>query len=372
MVSILYPLCAVLAWLAGLYKLPSLRRQKDAAFLTLCVAFVLLAATFTISTPMIWRHIDRLAGYPNISALLSQGCALTFTMALQVLLLLWLHSRKDAWARIRLSSLAFAVVLAAMVALFLLTPIAPENTTDFAESNAGQPYYAAYLLLYVITFAVMQIEVFRLCARYARRCGRPWLRWGLRTAMAGAALGLIYCLARTADVAGALSGLDPRSWEPTAQIGASGGEILYLIGWTMPSWGPRLSSAWAWIADYRAHRQLYGLWAALYRLTPQIALDPPRSRISDILNIRDLGFRLHRRVIEIQDGYLALRPYLPAAAANRPAASTPVTPPPPPTDVDPATAAAQIRSAMDAKASNAPPVTASASLLAGRTMLTAR
>jgi hypothetical protein len=121
-----------------------------------------------------------------------------------------------------------------MTALFLLTPTAPENPADFAASNAGQPYYAVYLLVFATAFAVMQIEVIRLCVRYARNCGRPWLRRGLRTATAGAAFGVIYSLARTADAAGALSGLDPRRWEPIAQLGAGGGEILYLIGWTMP------------------------------------------------------------------------------------------------------------------------------------------
>jgi hypothetical protein len=354
--SMLYPFCAILAWLAAFYELPRLRRQKDASLLALCAAFTLLAAGFTFSTPTIWLHVDRLVRYPNISALLSQGCAFIFTAALQVLLLLWLNSREDAWARIRRRSPAFAAVLAAMTILFLLTPKTPENPTDFAASNAGQPYYAAYLLLYMAAFAVMQIEVIRLCVRYARNCGRPWLRRGLRTATAGAAFALIYCLARTADAVGALAGLDVRTWEPIARVGVSAGDILYLIGWTMPSWGPRLSAAWAWIADYRAHRSLYALWAALYELAPQMALDPPRTRTGDILSMRDMHFRLHRRVIEIQDGILALRPHLAAAVADGPAATGAPHPAAAPLGyVGPAVIAAQLRTAMDAKASNAPP-----------------
>jgi hypothetical protein len=354
MSSVLYPCCAVLAWLAAFYKLPRLRRQPDASLITLCVAFMLLAATFTISTPAIWLRIDRLVGYPNISALLSQGSVIIFTAVLQVLLLLWLNSRQVAWAKIRPRSLAFAMALAAMAILFLLAPKAPENPTDFAVDNAGQPYYAAYLLLYVAAFAVMQIEVIRLCGRYARSCGRPWFRLGLRISMVGAALGIIYCLARTADVAGALSRLDPDRWETVPRLGAGGGEILYLIGWTMPSWGPRLSAAWAWMASYRAHRQLYPLWAALYKLTPEIALDPPKSRIDDILNVRDLSFRLHRRVVEIQDGRFALRPYLAVAIAGGPRATAADTARAP-GQVDPAAEAARLRVAIDAKASNVPP-----------------
>jgi hypothetical protein len=356
MSSILYPFCAALAYLAAFYKLPHLRRRPDASLFTLCVAFLLLAATFTISTPTVWLRIDWLTGYPNISALLSQGCVIIFTAALQVLLLLWLNSREDAWAKIWPRSLAFGMTLAAMVTLFLLAPAAPENPTNFAESNAGQPYYAAYLFLYVTAFAWVQIEVVLLCVRYARRCGHPWLRRGLHTATAGAACGLIYCLVRAADVAGALSGLDMTGWETVARLGAGGGEILYLIGWTMPSWGPRLSAARAWIVNYRAHRQLYQLWAALYELTPKIALDPPKSRIGDILNVRDLSFRLHRRVVEIQDGRLALRPYLAAAVADAPQA-TAAGPGHVPGHADPAAEAAQLKIAMDAKINRVPPAT---------------
>jgi hypothetical protein len=362
MASILYPFCAVLAWLAACYELPRLRRQKDASLLALCAGFVLLAAGFTIATPTIYLHIDRLVGYPNISALLSEGCALIFAAALQVMLLLWLYPREDASARIWPRSLAFAVVLAAMVILFLLAPRAPENPADFAASNARQPYFAAYLLLYMAAFMMMQIEVIRLCARCAGNCGRPWLRRGLRTATAGAAFALIYSLARTADVTGALAGLDARMWEPIARVGVGVGDILYLIGWTMPSWGPRLSAAWAWIVNYRAYRQLYPLWAALYMLAPQIALDPPRTRIGDILNTLDLHFRLHRRVIEIQDGILALRPHLATAVADQPAATGALhATAGPPGHVEPAIAASQLRNALHAKASNAPPPTVEAS-----------
>lgn len=63
------------------------------------------------------------------------------------------------------------------------------------------------------------------------------------------------------------------------------------------------------LPTYRSLRRLYPLWMALYRATPEIALLPPPSRLADVLTLRDPTFRLYRRVIEIQDGRLALRPY---------------------------------------------------------------
>ena len=43
---------------------------------------------------------------------------------------------------------------------------------------------------------------------------------------------------------------------------------------------------------------------------------PPSSRVADIVTLRDLKFLLYRRVVEIRDGIVALRPYRDPAAAR--------------------------------------------------------
>jgi hypothetical protein len=55
----------------------------------------------------------------------------------------------------------------------------------------------------------------------------------------------------------------------------------------------------------------------LREINPEIALDPAPSGFRDTLRIRDLDFRLYRRIIEIRDGRLALRPFLDADVARR-------------------------------------------------------
>jgi hypothetical protein len=67
---------------------------------------------------------------------------------------------------------------------------------------------------------------------------------------------------------------------------------------------------------YRAHRELYPLWSALREISPEIALDPAPSEFYDRLRVRDLDFRLYRRIIEIRDGRLALRPFFDADVAR--------------------------------------------------------
>jgi len=59
------------------------------------------------------------------------------------------------------------------------------------------------------------------------------------------------------------------------------------------------------------------LWSALHEITPEIALDPAASELRDRLRFRNLDFRLYRRVIEIRDGRLVLRPFLDADVARR-------------------------------------------------------
>ncbi|MBA8930984.1 hypothetical protein BC739_008231 [Kutzneria viridogrisea] len=307
--SVLYPLCAAVAWLALIYKFPALRvRPRDHAVHALAAAFAFLGLSFTISTPVVWAWIDALTGVTNLSTLLSQGFVIAFVAAEQVLLVLWAFPPHRAWPKARRRLTWVGVVLAAMVALFLAADTTEERTTDFVVHYAGQPYYATYLLVYVTAFTAGQLEVSVLCLRYARAVGTPWLRRGLLIAGSGAVLGLFYCAARYADVALTPLGLDPARWEFVARLGAGLGALLNLVGWTLPGWGPALG----WIGRLRSYRRLHPLWSALYAASPQIALDPPGSRFT----LADSGFRLYRRVIEIRDGRLALHQHMDPAVAE--------------------------------------------------------
>jgi hypothetical protein len=95
-----------------------------------------------------------------------------------------------------------------------------------------------------------------------------------------------------------------------------------LVGSTLPAWGERvglgaaLAALGRWADAYRAYRRLYPLWRDLVRVTPEVALQAPTPPALDALTWRDLRLRLYRRVIEIWDGRLALRPYLDASVAE--------------------------------------------------------
>jgi hypothetical protein len=301
--AVLYPACALVALVAFLYKLRALRRDREAALAILCVAFGLLFLTFLLSTPPVWTWVDTAFRVPNLAGMLAQSCALVGAVCQQAIVLIWDLGWPGARRRIVLRATGLGLVLAAMVTLYALS--VRDMTTrpgDYALVSAGIRLYSVYLLLYVPAYLVVQGDVARLCLRYASRITpRVWLRRGLRTAAAGAIAGLVYCLVRLSDVAAPAIGVDAHRWEPVAQLGASLGACGVIAGWTMPSWGPRLSA----VAHYRSYWRLRPLWQALHEVVPHIAL----ARATRLPVPGFVRFRLIRTMVEIRDARIALTPF---------------------------------------------------------------
>ncbi|GAA2977918.1 MAB_1171c family putative transporter [Actinokineospora diospyrosa] len=303
--GVLYPLCASLAWVSLLFKLPGLlRRDRGAAAVAVGFFYLFMALTFTISDPRVWAALDRVMGVPNLALVLSQGSVMGVAASQLAALTHWDLEPDRARPLVRRRIWAFGAVFAAMVALFAAADLTEEDTTTAAVRFAGHGVYSVYLMLYVTAFAVTEYLIVVRCLRYARAVAGTWLRRGLRLAATGALGGLVYAAARYADVVARPLGLDPQRWEVVAQLGAGLGAICTLIGWSLPGWGPQVRWLRSWWRAHRAYSALYPLWAALMAANPGLALDRAAGRWA----MRDLDFRLHRRVIEIQDGLRWLRP----------------------------------------------------------------
>jgi uncharacterized protein DUF6545 len=83
----------------------------------------------------------------------------------------------------------------------------------------------------------------------------------------------------------------------------------------LPRWGPRLQ---AWRRHRRWYRLLRPLWTALCRVDRDIAFLPPRPVLVEALTVTRIGFRLHRRVVEIRDVLIGpLRRHLDPAVLYR-------------------------------------------------------
>lgn len=356
--SIAYPLVAALAAIALAYKIPALLRDPRSPTRRALVAMLAcLVWAPTVNTPVVYLAFDRLVGVPNLARLVAHAGILGFAVSVQILLLHWTVPQPARWRTwVRLASVVVAA--AAMTVLFVLAPV-DESTTEFTVRYGDAPHIDQYMMVYLGYFAVALVDIMRLSWRYARLTTRPFLRLGLRLVTVGAASGVVYCVEKAAYVAARRAGIElvPAPIQETLSPLLTGtGSLLMLIGFTIPSWGPRVAGAGTWLRRYRTYRRLSPLWFLVYQATPEIALHPSTGRPT-IGAIRDLEYRLVRRVVEIRDGWLALRPYLDrrtADAARRLARDAGL-------DDDRTTAvvhAAVLTGACAAKARNAPPAEA--------------
>ena len=82
----------------------------------------------------------------------------------------------------------------------------------------------------------------------------------------------------------------------------------FMGGATFPVWGPRIGieAVVRWCRLARSYHALRPLWSALRQAAPSVAFDPTGTRIRP----GNLALARYRRVIEIWDARLRLRPYL--------------------------------------------------------------
>ncbi|MCZ4119443.1 MAB_1171c family putative transporter [Streptomyces sp. H39-S7] len=94
--------------------------------------------------------------------------------------------------------------------------------------------------------------------------------------------------------------------------------------WTGPRWsaahgaaaglrqrlpaGRTLPTPAGWLRAWHGYRRIGPLWTAMHAALPEIALTGPALRLGFMLPL-GARFALYRRIIEIRDGHLALRPY---------------------------------------------------------------
>ncbi|MFC8383228.1 MAB_1171c family putative transporter [Nocardia sp. NPDC057272] len=316
--TFLYASCAITSLVALLFRLPALIRGRESGQFALCAYFAISASTFGISIPAVYESVTRLSGIPNLAGLLAQCGGVSIAVAQQAVVLSWDHPWILAKRKIFRRLALLAATLTCMITLFTLSePQMVDSPHNFAANSAIIPTYSIYLLVFQGCFIIGTLESVRLCWRYSVRVGPGWLRVGLRVAMIGSGLGLPYSAVRVSSVVIAHSGGDTLRFEPVARLAAAGGTLALLVGWTIPAWGPLLSSICARILRYRTYRRIGPLWRAMCDSVPEVVLNPsPRNGIYD-RKFRQLDFRLYRRIVEIRDARMALLPYFEAGVAEK-------------------------------------------------------
>ena len=199
------------------------------------------------------------------------------------------------------------ILIGALVLLGTLFAAAPvdQESTEFMRRYGAAPFVLEYRLVLLSYIGLTLVNVAGLSWRYAMIADQPALRLGLRVTSAGRFVGLCYVTQESAYAFSRRLGLNyPLRGTVPGEVLISVAVVLITVGSTMPIWGPRLGIPHfcRWVGNYRSLRRLYPLWRALYSASPDIALMKVTSPLAETLMVRDLGFFLYRRTIEIEDG----------------------------------------------------------------------
>lgn len=250
--------------------------------------------------------VDRALGVPDIAILLQHlAGGPAFTAAVLTVLFYWSYPPERARRAVCIRVAACGAAAIALVILWSLTAITlSHHTPNYLVMNAGRPVGAAYVVVYIIMMGVGLIETTRLCWRSANNTPRRPLRLGLRLTAVGSVIYLVHPANRAAAVVAQTVGLNPLRWEPVSMVAIGAGTVLVVLGLTIPVWERRISSLLSWRESYRSYCKLRPLWLALHDAVPEIAFE------SSDLPLRDIHYHLYRTVIEIRDGWRAVRHHL--------------------------------------------------------------
>jgi len=305
---------ALLLWVASFDRICALAgRARDALHRAECVTFCGAALCLTLQVPPLQAGIGAALGVPGSGRLLANLAGIYAAWSFYPCMLdLWDHGTPRRGFLVGIWPML--ATGAALVVLFLLSSPVGSPSPQRAVTDPFTIYElpAAYTLVYMAYLGGLVLQMFRLSLRCGRRvCRSPLAPRRL-------------CLQLHAQTIGWAAGSGfaahqclfalLRQWErpyPLLSPGlVSNGLLVFaVVGVT----SGELHAPWYWFGRYRACRRLYPLWRLLRAVTPAIALPalfpPPDSALADALGFNDTGLRLRRRVVEIQDGIVALRPY---------------------------------------------------------------
>lgn len=287
-------------WTAGLIRVPSAIRSKRARLWA--VTLFLEALSMTFAQPAIGHWANAVTGIPNVESLLKHGLTALFDAS--ILHIMLVVGGKDS-PRNRKRVLVSALVTVTTMTILFCFATSSAGAYFLPKTASFSPLISYWLvyLSYVCAISTIAMWIFW---RYNLRAGSLLLRISLKLITVCFAAGIGYAVLRTVLL-----------FYPQTPIVALMRLIMYtgLLAFVTGSILSALPDYTRTVRGYRALRTLYPLWRKVYEAVPHIALIKPRGRIRE-LAFDSLDLRLYRRVIEIRDGLITLRDYLPASTLD--------------------------------------------------------
>jgi hypothetical protein len=299
----------VVVWGTVLVRLPTLWRdaQQRAVWATLCT----FALAKTVATPGVNALLSDLVPQPQtIPHLL--GVAAAYFLLRFISLITDYDAGRPRAARYQLALAGSVAVL--LIILMSATPGGIKISAAEQTGTATAPAAAAYWVVlngYLGTIVGIATVLFWRIGRSASGL----LRNGLRAITIGTFMIALYAALKVGLFVawgfGVTVSVD--AVEPVANGLRSIGTILSVVGAAVPA-GGKLRSI---VRAYRSLWALRPLWRVMRRTFPDVILFSRRRALVELAGVDDVQLRLYRRVIEIRDGMLTLRDYLPAGALSQ-------------------------------------------------------
>lgn len=291
----------VLLWTVAAARVPTLwrGRRQQMFWLTLTTA----ALIETAELPPV-EHATHMSILPHLFGVLCAFFLLRFLATL------------TATGGIRWQLTLVASVLVALLALALAAGGIGTSAGLLSEDlSAPTVAYWVVLEVYLGTVLAVAARLFWVLARDAPP-GLP--RLGLRLITIGQGMIVLYAAGKTVLIVARGAGV-PVHFATVAPAGRTlqvAGTLLAVVGALVPAVRKLRSVG----AAYRSLLALRPLWTAMRDAFPEVILFSPRRAVIEMAGVDDVDLRLYRRVIEIRDGMLALRPYLSGVSPETPEA----------------------------------------------------
>ncbi|WP_166610920.1 MAB_1171c family putative transporter [Kineococcus indalonis] len=300
----------LLLCLAAIPRLRDLAPGVDAGRRVVAITVVALAASAAALTFPGERILYSLTGIAHIGDLVGRALLMVTAVATQCIFLFAVEPDQHPRPRLRRRVAALIAALVLLVSVFTAAP-GRDASADYLVVYGAEPLVAIFVVTFTAFLGWCFADVLAAWSRLKRRTSGT-LHAGLHTLAAGAGVGLGYVLLRLIGEVALFA--DRPGVVAATRIGCLiTGSVASLLAVTAVSWpaaSALTSSLHEWSQARQQLRQLFPLWRDLADVAPQVALEQPRSPAREALAVRDVRWRLYRRVIEIHDARLALRPYV--------------------------------------------------------------
>lgn len=305
-------------------------RAGNPAVRALLLGCLALALALSVQLPVVYPVINQV-GF-NLAWPVQHVLVLGTAYLIQVFFLYSIEEPAEAARRAGRQALVLFAVTAVMLLLFAAAPRARDFLHGPAGRNEaggpGDPVAALAFATFSLYLGWAALNLMRLAWQWSTKARDLWwLFIGLRLQVLAHVFTLAFCAHKLGFQLAVLFGVTPgwtansvEGWlMPAACALATLGVSACALGETVARWVRRhcaplvraAGAVTAWWRFLRAHHALYPLWSRFAAVLPEITLDPPQSRLADLLDLRAGRRRLYRRLIELEDGGKQLRPAIP-------------------------------------------------------------